>query len=125
MNWFKSKLNIIVVSILEIILQFANLFIGNILVFEATNDGATFDFKRLLQNKLFWWFLIGYIIFWIIIHILKSVDEKGDLCVEDAIAKNEIKLYNVVTKQTTRKNFEDADKTLKIIDEMKKRRTEK
>ena len=109
------------VASVSLLVEIANLFLSNIVIYEAT-EGVRFDAFLLLKNPLFWIVLIINVAYFIISHILKQVEEETDKKVEKAIADNSIQIIKSVTKNVKKNNYESADKALKILDELQRRR---
>ncbi len=121
MLFFQNKLLIALAHVLLSVMDFANMFLTDILMYEATS-GITFNFNAMFHN-LFFWVLLGFRLLHIIITIF--IDKKNainDQAVEAAIAQEQIKLLSQATMQTKQGNFENAAKVLKIYDKLAKRR---
>lgn len=118
---FFRKFTQVFVGILSVIVQVANLFLGNIIVFEAT-EGITFNWVGLLHSKLFWGVLIFLVIYYSIPLILKQQDRIVDEQLEQAISNNSVELIKIATESAKEKDFESSKKALKVLDRLQKRR---
>lgn len=119
-----SKLIAILVGVGGVFVQVANLFLGNIIVFNATNE-TVFDWKRLLQSKLFWGMSFAEVVYYIILWDYNQKANEADDKVNTAITKNQVKLMNLRTKRIRQNRFEDAEKITKQLAEIEKERGSK
>lgn len=118
---FQSKLLVFLAHLLLFIIDFANLFLTDILMFETTT-GLAFDYNAMFHNFIFW-LLLGLHLLHIIVTIcISKKNTTNDQAVEEAIAHEQIKLLSEATSQTEKGNFENADKVLKMYDKLAKRR---
>ena len=77
-----SRTGKITAIIIDIVVNIANLFLGNILVCEATAD-SMFDWEKLLHSYLFWAVIVTNIIYFSIAHTMLSLkmdETKSNLC---------------------------------------------
>ena len=121
MATFFGKATKILVGALSVIVQVANLFLGNIIVFEAT-EGVLFDWMSLLKSKLFWGVLIFNVIYYTLPFVLKQQNERIDEELEKAISEKSVELINFVAESVKQKDFESSNKTIKVLDKFQKRR---
>ena len=110
-----------VLTVIAGLIGIANLFLGNIVVYETTS-GLKFQWVKLLKNWLFWLIIVACVLYRIISRVYQQHADLTDDEVSKAIDKNIVKLYRVAGKRTIQREFENANKTLLIIDEMNKRR---
>lgn len=118
---FFRKRSKIFAGILAAVLQIANLFIGNIIVYEST-EGAKFHWMMLLKNWLFWLILIATIVYYAIAYAVKQQGDKIDDKIEDSISDNSTKLLDLVVKNAESGDFESSEKAMKLFDKMQHRR---
>ena len=109
------------VASVSLLVEIANLFLSNIVIYEAT-EGVRFDAFLLLKNPLFWIVLIMNVAYFIISHIIKQVEKETDKKVEKAITDNSIQIIESVTQNVKKHDFESAKKALKILDKLQRRR---
>lgn len=121
MLFFQSKLLIFLAHALLFVIDFANMFLTDILMYEATT-GVTFNYNVMLHNVLFWVLLGLHLVHIIITIFISKKNVTNDQAVEEAIAREQIKLLSHATLQTEKGNFEKADKVLKMYDKLAKRR---
>ena len=121
MQFLGSRLFAIPFAVISSLIQIANLFVGNIVIFEAST-GIAFQWGRLLQSRFFWVVIVLQVVYFFFCFIYNQHAAKTDDEVSKAIDKNIIKLYKVAGKRTIQCDFENANKTLLVIEEMEKRR---
>lgn len=121
MRWLFNKIVCILIELLGIVINIANAFMTNIAIYEATN-GLSFDFGKLLSNKLFWVVLIiqfAYGITSICVHFKsKNSDERLLKAIED----EEIVLVTQIGENVKKGDFDSAHKIIKILDKLQRRR---
>lgn len=118
---FFQKRSKIFAGVLSAIVQVANLFIGNIIVYEST-EKVRFDWMMLLKSWLFWLVLICTVIYYAIAQAVKQESEKIDEAVEKAISDSSTEIIKIVTKNAQSGNFESCKEAIKLFDKMQKRR---
>ena len=121
MHVFWSKAAVILSAIFGAIIQIANLFLGNIIIFETT-ENVRFDWNKLFHSKLFWGVVIVLFAYYVICYLLSKAAKENDSKAERAIEDNVVKLYNTAGKLGRKKDFENAEKVLNIIDKFEERR---
>lgn len=119
--FFKNKLIVIFSQIFLFVVDTANLFLSNIVIYEVTNR-VSFNFKAMLTNKLFWILIVLHILHIIVTISVNLKYSASDKIVEKAIADQQIKILSQVTQHTENGRFENANKTIKIYDKLSKRR---
>lgn len=117
---FKNATKIIV-GVVSALIQVANLFLGNIIVFETT-EGVKFNWIGLLRSKLFWVVLIAMVIYYLIPFAIKQQEITVDERLEEAISDSSIKLISFATESAQKKDFESSKSAIKILDKIQKRR---
>lgn len=116
-----SKAAVIFFTLLGAVIQIANLFVGNIIVYEAT-EKVKFDWEKLLHSKLFWFVVIVQLSYYLLSFLLSRVAKANDNRAVRAIERNIVKLINTAEKMARKKDFENAEKTLDILDKLVERR---
>lgn len=111
----------VAITIILALIEVANMFLGNIIVYEVTG-GVVFDWMGLLKNRLFWGVLILAVVYHSIHHIIKRSNSNANARVEKAIADSSVKLIKEATKNVHKGNIESANETLTFFDEVQKRR---
>ena len=76
MGWIGSKLICFFMELLCFVIQTANLFLANIVIYEAST-GVSFDFGALLNNY----------IFWMLVNQVVDYSEKGDFVSANKVLK--------------------------------------
>lgn len=118
---FFRRIPKIFVGVISGIVQVANLFVGNIIVYETT-EGIKFNWMQLLRSKLFWIVLILTVAYYAIAYAIKQHSDEVDSKLEEAISDNSIKLLNLATENAEKGDFESSEKAIKILDKIQKRR---
>lgn len=121
MVFFQSKTLIFLSHAFLGVIDFANLFLTDILMYETTT-GIKFDFNAMFHNLFFWVLLALHILHIIITTLINRKNSDNDQAVEEAIAKNQIELLSQATSQTEKGEFEKARKVMKMYDQLAKRR---
>lgn len=111
----------IIIGIISATIQVANLFIGNIIIYETT-EGVKFDWMALVKNKLFWIVSIFIMIYYLIPVIARQHVNIVDERLEQAISDNSIELINFATESVKNGDFESSKKAIKMLDKIQKRR---
>ncbi len=120
MNSLFSKAAKIIVAILSVVGQVANLFLGNILVYEAT-ENHPFNWLRLLKNPIFWIICIITIVYYFLSSVVNHRNRVVDENVEKAISDSKVVIIQVITDNVKKDNFESADKAIRVLDKMQRR----
>ena len=121
MGWIGSKLICFFMALLCFVIQTANLFLANIVIYEAST-GVSFDFGALLNNYIFWIIVIIQIIYFIASYTIRSTNRKTDDEVESAIQNGSIMLVNQVVGYSEKGDFVSANKVLKLLKKIQKER---
>ena len=121
MGWIGSKLICFFMELLCFVIQTANLFLANIVIYEAST-GVSFDFGALLNNYVFWIIVIIQIIYFIASYTIRSTNRKTDDEVERAIQNGSIMLVNQVVGYSEKGDFVSANKVLKLLKKIQKER---
>ena len=120
MQYCFGALGKLLFGILSIALQIANALVGNILVFEST-ENVRFNWFALLKNPLFWILLtitLIYYLFSLIVHQASVTDEALD----EAYSKHSIELLDDISNYAKEGKFTSCKKTFKVFDQIQKRR---
>lgn len=115
-----GKITRIIVGVISLLIEVSNLFLGNIIIYEAT-EGITFDWLQLLKSPMFWVIIIVNVIYQTLPLIIKQRENKTDNEIEKAISKSSVKLIGIVVESAKKGNFEVANKTLEIFDKVQER----
>ena len=110
--------NKVLVDAILLVIQFCNLFVVNIMVYETTENNM-FDWRLLFHNKGFkiWAFVfIGYNI--LIFYSEKGKEESENI--KKAYEKSEINLLELVEKDAKNHDFSSVNETTKLIRELRK-----
>lgn len=121
MRWLFNAAICILIELLGIVINIANAFLTNIVIYEATS-GFSFDWSLLISNRIFWITLViqlAYGIITICVHI-KNKNSDGRLV--EAIEDKEIELLSQVVVYSEKGDFDSANKVIKILDKFEKRR---
>lgn len=117
MQWLGSKILCVLVEVVGCIMQLANLFLGNIVIYEVTN-GATFDYGALLNNPTFWFVFIFQVAYFILSWYVRSTNRQTDETVEEALRNGKIQLIKQVVSDAGKHNFVDANKVFRLFEKM-------
>ena len=121
MQMIWSKIAVLFIWALGTVIQIANIFVGNIIIYETT-EKISFDWEKLIHSRLFWGVVIVEVSHSLLSFLINRTARKNDDQVECAIDKNVVKLYNTAGKFGRKKDFESAEKVLDIIDKLEERR---
>lgn len=121
MGWIGNKLICFLIELLCFVIQTANLFLANIVIYEASS-GMSFDFGALLKNPIFWIIIAIQIIYFIVSCIIRGKDRKIDDEVERAIQNGSIMLVGQVVGYSEKGDFVSANKVLKLLKKIQKGR---
>ena len=116
-----GKATKVFVAIFSPLIQVANLFIGNIIVYEATT-GIRFIWINLLKNLLFWIVLGVTVAYYVIALFIKQREHEVDEDLEKAISQSSVQLIDIATQRIRDGDFESSKKILKSLDWIQKRR---
>ena len=120
MNALFSRAAKSIVAILSVVGQVANLFLGNILVDEAT-ENHPFNWLRLLKNPIFWTICIITIVYYCLSSVVNHRNRIMDEKVENAISESKVEIIQVTTDNVKKEIFETADKAIRVLDKMQRR----
>lgn len=87
---FQNKLLVFLAHGLLLVVDFANLFMTDVLMYEVTT-GLTFDYNLMLHNPLFWILLSLHILHIILTAAINIKNSSNDLIVEKAISRQQKK----------------------------------
>ena len=118
---FQKRMGIILVQVFLGLIDFVNLLLSNILIYEVS-EGVSFDFDAMIHNWLFWVLLILHFSHIMVMRIINYNSSANDQIVEDAIAKEQVTLLGQYTAESEKGNYENAKKVLKLYDQLAKRR---
>ena len=120
MNSLFSKAARIIVAILSVVGQVANLFLGNILVYEAT-ETHPFNWLRLLKNPVFWIICVFTIVYYFLSSVVNHRNRVVDENVENAISESTVVIIQTITENVKQERFESAEKAIRVLDKMQRR----
>lgn len=121
MRWFFNKIVCILIEILGIVINAANAFLTNIAVYEVTS-GLSFDWGKLLANKLFWIVFISQIAYGITAFCVNAKSKSSDERLKQAIEDEEIVLVGEIGNKIKEGDFDSVNKIIKVLDKLQKRR---
>ena len=121
MKYVFSTATKILIAVISIITQLANMFWSNIIIYEIT-EGLRFDWNLLVNNWGFWIILGINLLYYTSALAIKQKTKSVDEAVEEAISRNSVKLINSIAKSAQSGDFESCKKTLKVLDQIQKRR---
>lgn len=121
MKYVFSTATKILIAVISIITQLANMFWSNIIIYEIT-EGLRFDWNLLVKNWGFWIILGINLLYYTSALAIKQKTKSVDEAVEEAISRNSVKLINSIAKSAQSGDFESCKKTLKVLDQIQKRR---
>ena len=121
MKYVFSTATKILIAVISIITQLANMFWSNIIIYEIT-EGLRFDWNLLVKNLGFWIILGINLLYYTSALAIKQKTKSVDEAVEEAISRNSVKLINSIAKSVQSGDFESCKKTLKVLDQIQKRR---
>ena len=121
MQVFSNKLICVLVEITGLIINIANAFLANIVVYETTNK-IKFNYNLLLGNWTFWIIIVFQLVYFIICICVQQKNKKTDEVLKDAIARNEIKLITQATYFTKKEKFDSAREVIRILEQFEERR---
>lgn len=116
-----SKLAKIIVLIMSALGSIANLFLGNIIVYEATS-GIQFNWIQLFHSPWFWAIVAFNIIYFAAAFASKQKEEAIDDAVEKAISKSSVDLITLATEAVKNADYDSCTKVLKALKQIQKRR---
>lgn len=121
MKYVFSTATKILIAVISIITQLANMFWSNIIIYEIT-EGLRFDWNLLVNNWGFRIILGINLLYYTSALAIKQKTKSVDEAVEEAISRNSVKLINSIAKSAQSGDFESCKKTLKVLDQIQKRR---
>ena len=121
MRWFFSKIICILIEILGIVINVANAFLTNIAVYEVTS-GLSFDWGKLLTNKLFWIVFVSQIAYGIAAFCVNAKNKSSDERLKKAIEDEEIVLVGEIGNKVKEGDFVSVNKIIKVLDKLQRRR---
>jgi len=119
--FFQNKFLIFLSQTLLFILDFVNLFLSDILLFETT-EKVSFDYNAMLHNKWFWVLLVLHFVHIILTTFIKCRTSVYDQRVKDAISDQQIELLKKAVEDAKEGKFKKAKELIKIYDKLAKRR---
>ena len=121
MAFFQNKLLIFLSHALLFIIDWGNLFLSDIIMFETT-EKVSFDFKAMLHNKWFWVLLVLHFVHIILTTFIKGRASVYDQRVQDAISDQQIELLKNVVEDAKEGKFKKSKELIKVYDKLAKRR---
>lgn len=120
MHWLGKTTLCVVFELLGFAIQFANLFIGDIVNFEITN-GTRFNYHALLHNSTFWFVLVVQIAYFFLSWYVRTTNRKTDEAVENALRDGKINLVAQVVDYSKNHDFVAANKALRLFNRMNRK----
>ena len=121
MAFFQNKLLIFFSHALLLIIDFGNLFLSNIIMFETT-EKVSFDYRAMLHNKWFWILLVLHFVHIILTTFIKCRSSVYDQRVQEAISDQQIELLRNAVEDAKKGKFKKSKELIKIYDKLTKRR---
>ena len=121
MAFFQNKLLIFLSHALLLIIDFGNLFLSNIIMFETT-EKVSFDYRAMIHNKWFWVLLVLHFVHIILTTFIKCRSSVYDQRVQEAISDQQIELLRNAVEDAKKGKFKKSKELIKIYDKLTKRR---
>ena len=121
MRWIRNKILCIIFEIIYFIIQIANIFLADIVLYEV-NEGVDFNWTLLLHNPTFWVVVGLQLVHFLSTLITQEKDKKTDEKIIDALADGEISLIDVIIQKSREGDFKSANKAFKMFKKMEKKR---
>ena len=112
MKYVFSTATKILIAVISIITQLANMFWSNIIIYEIT-EGLRFDWNLLVKNLGFWIILGINLLYYTSALAIKQKTKSVDEAVEEAISRNSVKLINSIAKSAQSGDFESCKNRLR------------
>ncbi|MBR5677480.1 MAG: hypothetical protein IKX20_05020 [Paludibacteraceae bacterium] len=106
---------------MSVVVSIANLFLANIIIFEATSE-IQFNWERLLHSPLFWGIIIFNIMYRSAALASKQKEAVVDERVETAISTSSVDLITLATDAVKKGDYDSCNKVLKALKQIQKRR---
>lgn len=121
MQWLGNKVCCFLLEILGLVVQIANMFLGNIAVYEVST-GLKFNFYGLLTNIVFWITIVLQITVFIVSYNIRASIKRDDDIVEEALRKGSTKLVSQAVAYSENGDFVSANKALEVFDLLQAKR---
>lgn len=119
MNYFFSKISRIIAIVFAVLLEIANMFIGNIIQF---SDGFSFDWNKLLHSPFFWIVIIISVVYHSIPFVTRQDEKETDEALDKAFSQTEVSILKSIPTVFREKDFESLDKAIDVLDDLQNRR---
>lgn len=114
MNTLANKALCFIFQIICFVIHIANLFMTDILMYEATT-GLSFDSDLMLRNIWFWVILIMQMIDVCVCAALNHFSKSTDKVVEQAYAKGTKRLIDVTVNHVENGDYYSAEKSIEFL----------
>lgn len=121
MIWVENRVVKCLCILAGFVLQFANAFLANIIIYETTT-GLLFQWNLLLKNILFWVFSLLQIAHLIFISVVNEKTKAVDKKLEQAISDGKISLVGQAVDYSKNGDFEKAHKVIKLLHKLERER---
>ena len=121
MRWLFNTAICILIELLGIVINIANAFLTDIVIYETTS-GLSFDCSLLLSNPIFWLILVTQLSYGIATTSFHIKNKNSDKRLARAIEDKEIALLSQVVVYSKKGDFDSANKVIKILDKFEERR---
>lgn len=111
----------IAVAILDLVFNIANLFLGNIVVYE-TSTKIKFDWMALFQSRVFWCLVIIHAVYEVLGHTLKHKELEVDRKVEAALDDSIVDLIKAATDAVKNGDYDTSKRVQKALKKIYRRR---
>ena len=119
MNYLFSKISRVIEIIFAILLEIANMFVGDII---KISDGFSFDWNKLFRSPFFWIVIIISVLYHSIPFIVKQDEKEKDQALDYAYSQTERSLLEAIPSVFREKDFESLDKAIEVLDDLQTRR---
>lgn len=118
-HFLANKILTVLVIVLDIVLQIANAFIGEIVSFNSNGDGLSFSLRMLLSNKWFWIYTVILISYTLLSYFYTKIVKNSDEKIVDIYTDSIGHLLNSATRAYDEGNFEKGDSIVDRINMFK------
>ena len=116
-----GKIGKLAVILLSAVVNVANLFLGNIVIYQTTT-GLEFHWELLLHSYLFWGVIIVNIVFFSVAHVENQKEQKVDKSIENVPADFYTQMYNLALDEMKHGHFDTSRKVLRELRRIQNRR---
>lgn len=115
-----SRIGKIVAVILDILVNTANLFLGDIVVSEA--EGIKFDWQNLLHSYVFWGMIIANVFYFSAAYASNHKEQETDETVRKSFAEFTAQMYSLAAEEMRNGHYDSSKKVLNVLWKAEKRR---